>query len=71
MTKRAYSVDDLPTSWIERGQQVTITHDGQPLITGRLNVVMGRVLYLDLETTDGTVLRTRFVVPVGAVVRAG
>ena len=67
---RAYAVADVPDRWLADGRLVTITHDGQPLITGRLNVVMGRVVYLDLETTDGSVLPTRFEVPVGAVVRA-
>ena len=66
----AYSPADIPEAWINAGRLVTITHDDQPLITGRLNVVMGRVLYLDLETTDGSVLPTRFEVPAGAVVRA-
>lgn len=68
---RAYSIGDVPEKWLTDGRLVTITHDGQPLIAGRLNVVMGRVVYLDLETTDGTVLPTRFEVPVGATVRAG
>jgi hypothetical protein len=67
---RAYSVDSIPESWTDQGKRVTITHDGLPLITGRLNVVIGRVLWLDLDTADGTTLPTRVEVPVGAVVEA-
>ena len=69
---RAYSPLDIPDAWLATGRRVTVLDtDGQPLITGRLNVTIGRTLWLDVDTEDGAVrLPTRFPVPVGATVRA-
>lgn len=70
MTARAFAVADIPSTWWDSGQRVVIEDpDGQPLITGRLNVGIGRTLRLDVDTADGMTLPTRFPVPVGATVR--